>query len=149
MKTHSKNWSCLMTSTHLPLLATLVLGTSSPAWAQSDANGSTPQVQASASQSSIAVAPVQAAQLQQTALSRDVVQTQAASSEHGATHVQIGDVTRSLLAAQVDGNAAGAPLPVLGATASASWQRYLDSFNHKIPPFFDTKMQSGSSSGAR
>jgi hypothetical protein len=43
---------------------------------------------------------------------------------------------------QADGSAAGAPLPMLGATADPSWQRYLNSFKHPIPEFFGNEIQS-------
>src|SRR5882757_151542 len=49
---------------------------------------------------------------------------------------RVGDVTSDLLRMQADGSAAGAPLPMLGAAAGPSWQRYLNSFKHPIPEFF-------------
>lgn len=49
---------------------------------------------------------------------------------------QIGDVTSSLLRMQADGSAAGAALPMLGATSAISWERYKDSFTYKIPEYF-------------
>ncbi|MDB5769592.1 MAG: hypothetical protein JWQ61_4406 [Collimonas fungivorans] len=52
------------------------------------------------------------------------------------TRIRIGDVTHTLLQAQADGRVAGPRLPMLGATADVSWQRYLDSFRHPLPEFF-------------
>lgn len=56
--------------------------------------------------------------------------------------VHVGDVTRTLLQAQVDGRVAGPRLPMLGVTATASWQRYLDSFKHPLPENFEKKVTS-------
>ncbi|CAM4181481.1 DUF3613 domain-containing protein [Kerstersia similis] len=61
-----------------------------------------------------------------------------------------GQVTRSLLAAQATGalngrNVAGQALPALGATAGLTWQRYVDSFTHPIPEWFEEKVEDNSS----
>ncbi|AMP08650.1 hypothetical protein CAter282_0849 [Collimonas arenae] len=56
--------------------------------------------------------------------------------------VRVGDVTRLLLQAQVDGRVAGPRQPMLGVTATASWQRYLDSFKHPLPENFEKKVTS-------
>ncbi|CAB3895742.1 hypothetical protein LMG26788_04013 [Achromobacter pulmonis] len=53
-----------------------------------------------------------------------------------------GDITRGLLAAQADGRRAGAALPVLGATSTAAWNRYLESFSHPIPEWFTKRVQT-------
>jgi hypothetical protein len=55
---------------------------------------------------------------------------------------RVGDATSDLLRMQADGSAAGAPLPMLGAAAGPSWQRYLNSFKHPIPEFFGNEIQS-------
>jgi hypothetical protein len=49
---------------------------------------------------------------------------------------EIGDVTSSLLRMQAEGSAAGAALPMLGATSAISWERYKDSFTYKFPEYF-------------
>lgn len=49
---------------------------------------------------------------------------------------QVGDTTRYLLQLQVAGTQAGAPLPTLGEEATASYRRYLKSFEQPIPEFF-------------
>ncbi|MNR82731.1 hypothetical protein D3C72_135000 [compost metagenome] len=49
---------------------------------------------------------------------------------------EIGDVTSSLLRMQAEGTAAGAALPMLGATSTISWERYKDSFAYPIPEYF-------------
>jgi hypothetical protein len=60
---------------------------------------------------------------------------------------QIGDTTRSLLQWQADGRYAAKPLPILGNEASASYQRYLKSFEHPIPEFYDTNLEKGTENG--
>ncbi|SFA80729.1 Protein of unknown function [Collimonas sp. OK607] len=74
------------------------------------------------------------------------VQTQETpvAAEQQAT-IRIGDVTHTLLQAQADGRVAGPRLPMLGATADASWQRYLDSFKHPLPEFYENKVSKGAS----
>ncbi|MGS1010321.1 DUF3613 domain-containing protein [Achromobacter anxifer] len=52
-----------------------------------------------------------------------------------------GDVTRGLLAAQADGRRAGNALPVLGPVSTAAWNRYLESFKHPIPVWFDRNVE--------
>ncbi|MCY0388167.1 DUF3613 domain-containing protein [Robbsia sp. Bb-Pol-6] len=56
---------------------------------------------------------------------------------------ELGRDTRAALALQVDGQAAGPMLPIPGEEASASYKRYLDSFAHPIPEFFEKKVKSG------
>ena len=63
-----------------------------------------------------------------------------AAVETSQESIRVGDVTRTLLQAQADGRVAGPRLPMLGVTADASWQRYLDSFRHPLPEFFETKI---------
>ena len=53
---------------------------------------------------------------------------------------QIGDTTRYVLQLQADGTQAGKPLPMLGDEATASYRRYLKSFEHPIPDFYETKL---------
>ena len=55
---------------------------------------------------------------------------------------QIGQSTRDLLRLQASGEAAGPMLPMLGQASSAAYKRYLDSFRHSIPEFFDTTVES-------
>ncbi|AWH25593.1 DUF3613 domain-containing protein [Stenotrophomonas sp. YAU14D1_LEIMI4_1] len=50
---------------------------------------------------------------------------------------QHGDSVRNLLRLQASGQQAGARLPILGDQATASYARYLKSFEHQIPDFFD------------
>ena len=52
-----------------------------------------------------------------------------------------GDVTRGLLAAQADGRRGGNALPVLGPVSTAAWNRYLESFKHPIPEWFDRNVE--------
>ena len=52
-----------------------------------------------------------------------------------------GDVTSEVLRMQAEGRQAGQALPMLGATASPSWKRYIDSYSHPIPEFYETTSQ--------
>jgi hypothetical protein len=60
---------------------------------------------------------------------------------------ELGVTTRGLLAAQADGRRAGPELPILGPVATASWQRYVESFEHPIPEYFVTRVNTGGASG--
>ncbi|WP_439448466.1 DUF3613 domain-containing protein [Stenotrophomonas sp. ATs4] len=63
---------------------------------------------------------------------------------------QIGDATRSLFHLQASGQQAGQQLPILGDQATLSYARYIKSFEHEIPDFFETdvaKSKGTSSSG--
>ncbi|WP_329742408.1 DUF3613 domain-containing protein [Dyella sp. A6] len=55
----------------------------------------------------------------------------------------IGYVTRRLLRMQVSGTHAGPALPMLGDEASAAYRRYMQSFSHPIPEFFETTVSKG------
>lgn len=59
----------------------------------------------------------------------------------------LGDETEALLAVQSNNLAAGPGLPMLGATASRAYRRYLESFNYAIPAFFATMVQSDNGTG--
>lgn len=61
---------------------------------------------------------------------------------------QVGDTTRALLRLQASGERAGAPLPILGDQASASYKRYLDSFTHPIPAYLAPSVRPDASGGA-
>lgn len=61
---------------------------------------------------------------------------------------RIGDGTHALLRMQADGSHAGRRLPILGDQASASYQRYLKSFEHEIPEFYEAKVAKGNAGGA-
>ena len=50
--------------------------------------------------------------------------------------------TRDLLRLQASGDAAGARLPMLGAASNLAVKRYLNSFTHPIPEYFDTNVES-------
>jgi hypothetical protein len=66
-----------------------------------------------------------------------------------ARHVTvIGETTHSLLQMQADGTQAGKHLPMLGAEASASYDRYLKSFSHEIPEFYKTAVGKDSNGSA-
>ncbi|ANI21737.1 hypothetical protein AB870_25945 [Pandoraea faecigallinarum] len=59
----------------------------------------------------------------------------------------LGDETEALLAVQGNNLAAGRGLPMLGATASRAYKRYLDSFTYPIPAFFETMVQTTNGAG--
>ncbi|MEN5202863.1 DUF3613 domain-containing protein [Stenotrophomonas sp. TWI700] len=54
---------------------------------------------------------------------------------------EIGQTTRDLLRMQAAGTHAGPRLPILGDQASASYARYLKSFEHEIPEFLKTSVK--------
>lgn len=61
---------------------------------------------------------------------------------------KIGDVTRFLLQAQANGDYAGPGLPMLGNEATAAYKRYMDSFKHPIPEFFQNKVKDDTTGSA-
>lgn len=65
-------------------------------------------------------------------------------------NTDVGSVTRQLLGMQRQGTNAGKALPIPGQEASASYQRYLKSFEHPIPEFYEAAVSknAGSTSGA-
>lgn len=91
-----------------------------------------------ASAASAQAASAQAASAQ--AASPQAAATQAAAP--AAVEENFGDVTRALLAAQADGRRAGGALPVLGPVSTAAWNRYLESFSHPIPEYFQKRVQT-------
>ncbi|MDQ2147847.1 DUF3613 domain-containing protein [Alcaligenaceae bacterium C4P045] len=56
---------------------------------------------------------------------------------------EVGTTTRALLAAQADGRRAGNTLLIPGSVATASWNRYLESFTHPIPEFYKERVEDG------
>lgn len=60
----------------------------------------------------------------------------------------LGAGTRRLLALQVSGRAAapGPIQPVPGDEATVAYKRYLDSFSHAVPEFFEQKVKSNAGS---
>jgi len=84
------------------------------------------------------------------ATTASAVSTQAAPP---ATLVPTGNgaTVRHLFQLQASGAQAGARLPILGDQATASYARYLKSFEHEIPEFFETDVTpaSGASGSGR
>ena len=60
---------------------------------------------------------------------------------------QVGDTTRALLQLQADNNRPGTALPMLGEAASRSYQRYLNSFDHPIPEYFEAALPNPKQGG--
>ncbi|QEI05649.1 DUF3613 domain-containing protein [Pigmentiphaga aceris] len=52
----------------------------------------------------------------------------------------VGATARHLLEAQSSGRIAAPGKPMSGATASASWKRYVDTFSHPVPEFFESRV---------
>lgn len=52
----------------------------------------------------------------------------------------VGAASRHLLEAQASGRVAAPSPPMAGTTASLSWKRYIDSFSHPIPEFFESRV---------
>jgi len=57
----------------------------------------------------------------------------------------VGATARHLLEAQASGRVAAPAPPMYGATASLSWKRYVDSFSHPIPEFFESRVGKATS----
>lgn len=58
-----------------------------------------------------------------------------------------GDATRHLLQMQVSASQSGPHLPMLGDEATASYRRYLKSFEHPIPEFYKTTVGKNGDNG--
>lgn len=81
------------------------------------------------------------------AMSQDMTPPPPPAYERGIDNAGIGATTRELLHMQVSGSDAGPRLPMLGDEASASYKRYIQSFNHPIPEFFETTVGKNGNSG--
>ncbi|HDS1148394.1 MULTISPECIES: DUF3613 domain-containing protein [Stenotrophomonas] len=101
--------------------------------------------------------PLPTVELAAPAASAEVAATQPAPPATGIappaaphTRAQSGEVTRNLFRLQASGQRAGQRLPILGDQATLSYARYLKSFEHEIPDFFETdvaRSKDASSSG--
>ncbi|MFK2932337.1 DUF3613 domain-containing protein [Dyella agri] len=60
---------------------------------------------------------------------------------------EVGDTTRYLLGLQADDDRPGTRLPMLGNQASAGYDRYMKSFNHGIPEFYESSVGKNGSGG--
>ncbi|HEL4111369.1 TPA: DUF3613 domain-containing protein [Stenotrophomonas maltophilia] len=79
-----------------------------------------------------------------------IAATDAAAPVVRPARSQIGDTARGLFRLQASGQQAGQRLPILGDQATLSYARYIKSFEHEIPDFFETdvaKSKGTSSSG--
>ncbi|WP_430391642.1 DUF3613 domain-containing protein [Dyella sp. 20L07] len=87
----------------------------------------------------------------QTTASAPVAQAQpnvANGHDSEDTQTSVGETTRRLLELQASGSVAGRRLPMLGDQASAAYVRYLKSFEHPIPEFYETSVgKSGGNGG--
>lgn len=72
----------------------------------------------------------------------------AAADESTRSDTNVGDTTRRLLSLQAQGTHAGKQLPIPGQQASASYQRYLKSFEHPIPEFYDAAVSKNASASS-
>ena len=73
--------------------------------------------------------------------------TAPATTFAGLPRSQVGDTTRALLQLQADSNRPGTALPMLGEAASRSYQRYLTSFDHPIPEYFEAALPNPKQGG--
>lgn len=77
------------------------------------------------------------------------VATDVVSPATPRTRMQSGEATRNLFRLQASGQQAGQRLPILGDQATLSYARYLKSFEHEIPDFFETDVaRSGDASSS-
>lgn len=60
---------------------------------------------------------------------------------------QIGESTAEWVQLQASGKQAAEPIPMLGEEATLAYRRYMDSFNSKIPLFFQSSLQTQPGSG--
>lgn len=65
-----------------------------------------------------------------------------------AARPEPGDATRYLLHLQASGAQGGRSLPVLGDQAHASYARYLKSFEHEIPEYFENTVSQSTPGGS-
>lgn len=95
-----------------------------------------------------AVAPVQPPMPDYTDMKTAYIQPPPTTDETRSTPfgTPVGIVTHYLLKMQASNQNAVASLPTLGVEASAAYQRYIQSFNHPIPDFFQTMVKSDSTS---
>ncbi|MHC1480762.1 DUF3613 domain-containing protein [Frateuria aurantia] len=61
---------------------------------------------------------------------------------------EIGDTTHLLLELQASGRLGVPAQPILGDEAAASYKRYIDSFSHPIPTYFETMVGQGQRAGS-
>ena len=73
--------------------------------------------------------------------------TDSASTFADLPRSQVGDTTRALLQLQADNSRPGTVLPMLGEAASRSYQRYLNSFDHPIPEYFEAALPNSKQGG--
>lgn len=71
----------------------------------------------------------------------------ASSSDPASARRRIGDDTSTLLAEQANGTYASHQTGMLGAAASLSYERYLNSFKQPIPQWFKEAVKTDSSGG--
>lgn len=64
----------------------------------------------------------------------------------GADGGEVGKDTRTWLELQRSGRSAAPDRPMSGAVASRVYKRYLDSFTHPLPDFYEEKSLSGGAS---
>jgi hypothetical protein len=95
-----------------------------------------------------AVASPAAATPQTTTQGSSAQADQYAAANGRGTATSVGDTTRRLLALQAGGSVAGKHLPMLGDQASAAYVRYLKSFEHPIPEFYETSLGNNNGSGS-
>lgn len=91
------------------------------------------------------VTPVQSATAQAAPAPATPAVATPAATQTPSDSTPIGQTTRDLLRLQASGAQAGKRLPILGDQASASYARYLKSFEHPIPVFFEATVEKSES----
>lgn len=97
----------------------------------------------------VPAAPAATAPLRESATPPDAYDTPApdAAFAPGFRAAQVGDTTRYLLQLQADDSRPGNRLPMLGDEASAAYDRYMKSFSHAIPEFYEPSVSTSGNSG--
>ena len=136
------------TSPRMPVRALIgifvLTGLASAAIAQSNASSATPSVTGKVTNVSAPQAPTAASA--QAAVTQTPAPTQA-TLKPPATN-RVGDATNYLLALQASGQYASRNnYPVTSDVAQRTYQRYLESFTHKIPESSETQVGNKSGGG--
>jgi hypothetical protein len=125
-----------------PPVATAQAGNSGPVWEIEVPLSNQPSTQPPAQSQNSATASRAAEPV--VTFSNDPAQTAPTHSQngHAPTEDRVGDTTAKLLAAQANGTYAGKEAGTLGAEATLSYKRYLDSFKLPIPQWFKGTVSS-------
>lgn len=79
----------------------------------------------------------------------DAARAQTAAAQQPVRNSEIDHATNQWLALQRSNTAAAPARPMLGAEANLAYQRYLESFNSKIPDFYGSSIGQATSGGSQ